>query len=1330
MSEPVHPFVDVADIVRLVGRMAFDQARPYSRPPAVSQLSWEPESRLLSARVKGTRVTAYRARVSLTRGATGRWIPRDGTCTCPVQHDCKHVAAVLIASNTAHLREGQAGAGKPAAGKRDVARVGPGGFIAADDAGDSYDCDFDLDIPPLGGATNRRTSAHPAPVATASQGTGARAGAGAGVESGTRRRGTPASASANGRPASPADWRTIVRRLSGSSLADTGSDRAGGRAVSRGSAKPATPTPMALKFEMREFVPRTTEQWRGPVSRAAKARMAGGDHESSLPRRLGVRPAVRSATGNFVTSTVTWRSFSHQLNRLGLEPAHSRWFAQFAAVHRATRDLQISHDSDWLYLDDFESPLLWNLLDEAARLGIRMLGPTKNSTITVAGEALVRLDARTTGSGDLQLTPVVTIGARGGVDGGVEGGDGDAGGTAGDMGAGNGIADPSGDSNGDQRVDGGTGGTGSAAGSAGAGNGGSAGRNGRSGTSGDGRDSSASSGFGSIGDHGVFAFELAPHYSMALAPVPGGLSAEVRGLLGRASDIVVPAREVPEFLEDFYPTLSRAVAVTSADHTMALPAIEPPVLVLTARFRPRNVLGLDWAWQYGSAGKPVRVALHAWDDAHAGSGSGGTSSSDAHARPSTGVRDAHTERAILDRVAAAFTAEADPGELFDPAVPLNPSLVLQGYDAAVFTAKTLPVIEALAGVRVDIVGRRPDYYELTGEPELTITTVESEKRDWFDLGIIVNMGGYRIPFGPLFAALSRGEKKLLMVDKTYLSLEHPAFERLRELLVEANSLDEWETGARISRYQASLWADLEELADETVQATAWRAAVSGLNEVTSVRTVPVPATVDATLRPYQLDGFQWLVFLYEHGLGGVLADDMGLGKTLQALALFAHARQQPQLHTQVHAPTSSNSRRAAAPAPDARPPFLVVAPTSVVSNWVAEAARFTPGLVVHGVTSTQAKGHVPLAELAHGADVVITSYTLFRLDFEAYRALDWSGLVLDEAQFVKNHTSKLHRCAADFDAPFKLAITGTPLENNLMELWSLCAIVAPGLFPSAQKFTEAYVRPIERALDDALLPKLRRRIRPLLMRRTKELVAPELPAKQEQVLQIELAPAHRALYDTFFQRERQKLLGLVEDLDRNRFIVFRSLTLLRMLSLDASLIDEKYAHIPSSKLDALFEQLDDVIAEGHRALVFSQFTSFLGKAASRLETAGIAFEYLDGSTRRRADVIKRFKTGAAPVFLISLKAGGFGLNLTEADYVFLLDPWWNPASESQAIDRTHRIGQTRSVNVYRLVAGATIEEKVMALKEQKARLFDAVMDDDAVFSSALTADDVRSLLEL
>jgi SNF2 family DNA or RNA helicase len=389
-----------------------------------------------------------------------------------------------------------------------------------------------------------------------------------------------------------------------------------------------------------------------------------------------------------------------------------------------------------------------------------------------------------------------------------------------------------------------------------------------------------------------------------------------------------------------------------------------------------------------------------------------------------------------------------------------------------------------------------------------------------------------------------------------------------------------------------------------------------------------------------------------------------------------------------------------------------------------------PGLRVTTVGATQAASGRRIADVAAGADIVVTSYAILRLDADAFAELDWTGLVLAEAQFVKNGASKANAAARDIRAPFRLAVTGTPVENNLMELWSLMKIVAPGLFPSARAFAERYRRPIENDHNTERLARLRRRIRPLVLRRTKELVAPELPEKQEQVLTVALDPSHRRIYDTFLQRERQKLLGLIDDLDRNRFTVFRSLTLLRMLSLHAGLIDgEQYGGVPSAKLDALFEQLDEVIAEGHRALVFSQFTSFLQLAAARLDAAGVPYTYLDGSTRRRSEVIDRFRTGRAPVFLISLKAGGFGLNLTEADYVFLLDPWWNPASEAQAVDRAHRIGQSKTVMVYRMVAAGTIEEKVMALKAKKAALVSSLMDDDDLFSESLSADDIRGLIE-
>jgi SNF2 family DNA or RNA helicase len=490
------------------------------------------------------------------------------------------------------------------------------------------------------------------------------------------------------------------------------------------------------------------------------------------------------------------------------------------------------------------------------------------------------------------------------------------------------------------------------------------------------------------------------------------------------------------------------------------------------------------------------------------------------------------------------------------------------------------------------------------------------------------------------------------------------------------------------------------------QSERWARDVRALLDVDDAEPPAPPAGLVAQLRPYQLAGYQWLSVLWDAGLGGVLADDMGLGKTLQALALVCRAKE----------------------AGDLTAPVLVVAPTSVVSNWAREAARFAPGLDVRTIEATGRKLGVPLAEAVDGADLVITSYTLLRLDGDDYRELPWRGLVLDEAQFVKNHQAKTYAAARRLPARFKLAITGTPVENDLMDLWSMLSIVAPGLFPSPQRFTEHYRTPIEKGGDPEALAALRRRIRPLMRRRTKEQVAAELPPKQEQVLEVVLNPKHRKVYDTHLQRERRKVLGLVDDLQKNRFTIFRSLTLLRQLALDASLVDQAHAGIRSSKADAFTEHLQEVVAEGHRALVFSSFTGFLGTVRARLDAEGLPYAYLDGRTRDRQRRIDEFRSGRAPAFLISLKAGGFGLNLTEADYVFVLDPWWNPAVEAQAVDRTHRIGQDRTVMVYRLVAAGTIEEKVMALKERKRDLFARVLDDDGgALSGALTADDIRGL---
>jgi SNF2 family DNA or RNA helicase len=666
-----------------------------------------------------------------------------------------------------------------------------------------------------------------------------------------------------------------------------------------------------------------------------------------------------------------------------------------------------------------------------------------------------------------------------------------------------------------------------------------------------------------------------------------------------------------------------------------------------------------------------------------------------------GYRDADAERAVLDGLRLG-------------GLPGNPDLVptsrLGGLDTMRFTTELLPLLTGQPGVAVEVTGEPADYREAGDSLRIGVSTGEvAGEVDWFDLGVTITVEGREVPFTDVFTALSRGESHLLLPDGAYFSLDKPELRQLARLIEEARALQEVTGGSlRISRFQAGLWEELAALGVVGRQAQAWQEQVQGLLEASGIsgsgRAQP-PDTLRARLRPYQLDGFRWLAFLWQHRLGGILADDMGLGKTLETLALICHARQ----------------------ADPASAPFLVVAPTSVVPNWAAESGRFAPGLKVVTITDTLARSGADLAEVIAGADVVVTSYTLLRLDFAAHLAAEWSGLILDEAQYTKNHQSKIYQCARRLRAPFKVAITGTPMENNLMELWSLLSITAPGLFPDPERFRAYYARPIERQGDADLLAQLRRRIRPLLKRRTKEQVAADLPDKQEQVLEVELHPRHRKLYQTYLQRERQKVLGLIDDINANRFTILASLTRLRQLSLHAALVDSAQADLPCSKIDTLLDQLQDVAASGHRALVFSQFTGFLAHVRDRLELAGIAYCYLDGKTRDRAAELRRFKEGTDPVFLISLKAGGFGLNLTEADYCFLLDPWWNPATETQAIDRTHRIGQTRNVMVYRLIAKDTIEEKVMALKARKAALFSNVLDDGNAFGGSLDADDIRGL---
>ena len=784
---------------------------------------------------------------------------------------------------------------------------------------------------------------------------------------------------------------------------------------------------------------------------------------------------------------------------------------------------------------------------------------------------------------------------------------------------------------------------------------------------------------------------------LTLAPFTNPIGPMIRDLVAAGSTISIPHTDESVFFSSYYPFLHDQLTLTSRDESFDLPDTPHPVLSLEITGKPEGDRSeLHWEWRYVAPhGDPDATPLfrHSlWPLA-----------------TDTSYRDIAAETEILRSLEGALGRFPSLTTHSVNGVRLAERSVLAGARMIEFMDPVVPELTASGTVVVNVIGNMPEYREADEAPLITLATTErADDRDWFDLAVDVSVDGHEIPFNSLFLALATEQEVMILPNGVWFSLDRSELQQLRRLIEEARGLqDSASKSLGISRFQTDLWEELQTLGVVAEQAAAWRDAVAGLAENAQITAIPLPDAVHATLRGYQQEGFDWLSFLYDQQLGGVLADDMGLGKTLQAIALIAHTRQQ-------------NSVTA---------PFLVVAPTSVVGNWAAECARFAPSLRVVTITETSGRRAAGILELAAVADVVITSYTLFRLDFDEYNGQEWAGLLLDEAQFVRNHQSRAHQCARRLSTPFKLAITGTPLENNLMELWSLFSITAPGMFPSPRRFAEYYQKAIEKDGDAHRLSQLRRRIRPFMLRRTKEQVASDLPRKQEQVLELELHPKHRKVYQTHLQRERQKVLGLIDDMNANRFEIFRSLTMLRQLSLDASLYDEKYANVPSTKLDALLELLEDVVAEGHRTLIFSQFTGYLAKARSRLDAAGISYSYLDGKTRSRAKVIDGFKNGTDSVFLISLKAGGFGLNLTEADYCILLDPWWNPATEAQAVDRVHRIGQTKNVMVYRLVAKDTIEEKVMALKAVKAKLFDSVMTDGAAIGAKFTAADIRELLE-
>lgn len=655
-------------------------------------------------------------------------------------------------------------------------------------------------------------------------------------------------------------------------------------------------------------------------------------------------------------------------------------------------------------------------------------------------------------------------------------------------------------------------------------------------------------------------------------------------------------------------------------------------------------------------------------------------------------RDPDAERAAHEQLRAMGARDRFDHETQKPALTVVRSKIARLISSAI-----------AAGWRVEVSGA---VYRTPGAASAHVRS----GIDWFDLDLTVDYDGVKATLPDLIAALRKGRSTVTLADGSEGLLPADWLARLGPALAAGTSANGF---TRFTRSQVALLdAVLATLPDASVDDTFEKARAQ-LARFERIEPTNPPPSFTGTLRHYQREGLGWLEFLREFGLGGILADDMGLGKTVQVLALLDAERDA----------VSAKSR--------GRRPSIVVVPRSLVFNWLREAERFAPRLKVLDYAHANRRPE----DITHGhVDVVLATYGTLRRDILHLRELEFAWAILDEAQTIKNPATASAKAARLLRARHRLAMSGTPIENRLEELWSLFEFLNPGMLGSATIF--AALASAATDVDDGEATRegravLSRALRPLLLRRTKEQVARELPPRIEQTLYVELEPRQRRFYDALLHETRRTVFDEVDrvGIGRARMHILEALLRLRQAACHPVLADPTRADLPSAKLDALVPALGEVVAEGHKVVVFSQFTSFLALVRERLDAAGTSYEYLDGRTRDRAARVEHFQSpDGPPVFLVSLKAGGHGLNLTAADYVHLLDPWWNPAVEAQAIDRAHRIGQTRRVIATRFIARGTVEEKVLELQASKRSLADAILNADQGVLSKIGRSELEMLL--
>ena len=603
------------------------------------------------------------------------------------------------------------------------------------------------------------------------------------------------------------------------------------------------------------------------------------------------------------------------------------------------------------------------------------------------------------------------------------------------------------------------------------------------------------------------------------------------------------------------------------------------------------------------------------------------------------------------------------------------------------------------------------FFKLIEEPFKMCAKIDfsEDSKDSFEIQLYGQVGEDVINFDEIYETIQNNEKYSRVRSLGFV--EYPA-EDIYAMMRSFNSFDAYrndENKFMVKTYRAGLVQELKNRGFELVLSEDFEKFWSQITSFSTDENLTLPKGVNAELREYQMKGFSWLWFMYKYGLNGILADDMGLGKTLQALSLIQKAKEE-----------------------DGSMPVLVVCPTSVVFNWESEIQKFTPDLSCLKLAGVDRKS---LFEKIPEHDIVITSYALIRRDIEELKNIKFRYVVLDESQNIKNAMSQTAQAVKMLDSDHRLALSGTPIENRLEELWSVFDFLMPGFLFNVAEFNFRYVNPIMERQDKTVEKRLKMQIYPFILRRMKRDVAKDLPDKVENIAYCEMTPEQKDFYLEVLDSTKEELFKSIEQngLEKSRMSIFSALLRLRQICCHPRLYDKDMVKgdIQSGKFEHLKGMLEQIISEGHRVLLFSQFVDMLDIIKAWCERAGIPYEYLTGKTKDRQGAVERFNSSnSIPIFLISLKAGGTGLNLTGADYVIHYDPWWNPAVEDQATDRAYRIGQTKKVFVYRIITKNTVEEKIQKLKSIKRNLVDSVISVDRNITKSLTIDDIKEIFSV